>query len=126
GSLPVVNAAALELAVTFALALGCTVPNRSRFHRKHYFYPDASKNYQISQYDEPLGQGGGIDLPGGRRIGITRVHLEEDAGRLVHPAYADYSLVDLNRAGAPLIEMVTEPDLRTAEEARAFLTEVRA
>jgi len=126
GSLPVVNAAALELAVTFALALGCTVPNRSRFHRKHYFYPDAPKNYQISQYDEPLGQGGGIDLPGGRRIGITRVHLEEDAGRLVHPAYADYSLVDLNRAGAPLIEMVTEPDLRTPEEARAFLTEVRA
>jgi len=126
GSLPVVNAEALELALRLALALGCDVPARSRFHRKHYFYPDAPKNYQISQYDEPIGQHGAIAVPGGRTIGITRVHLEEDAGRLVHPTYADHSLVDLDRAGTPLLEMVTEPDLRTPDEARAFLTEVRA
>jgi aspartyl-tRNA(Asn)/glutamyl-tRNA(Gln) amidotransferase subunit B len=126
GSLPVTNGEAIEKAVRFSLALNCRVPERTQFHRKHYFYPDAPKNYQISQFDRPVGEHGWVELEGGRRIGITRCHLEEDAGRLVHPAYADHSLVDLNRAGTPLIEMVTEPDLRTPEEARAFLTHVQA
>ncbi len=126
GSLPVTNEAALRKAVRFSLALNCEVPELTQFHRKHYFYPDAPKNYQISQFDRPVGEHGWVELEGGRRIGITRCHVEEDAGRLVHPAYADHSLVDLNRAGAPLIEMVTEPDLRTPEEARAFLTHVQA
>lgn len=126
GSLPVVNQRAIELATTFALALGCRVAPQTRFHRKHYFYPDAPKNYQISQYDEPVGQHGRLELEDGSSIGITRCHLEEDAGRLVHPAYADHSLVDFNRAGAPLIEMVTEPDLRSADDARELLAEIRA
>ena len=126
GSLPSLNSEALELALRFSLALGCTVPDSTYFHRKHYFYPDAPKSYQTSQGDVPVGQHGAVELPGGRRIGITRCHLEEDAGRLVHPPYADHSLVDLNRAGAPLVEMVTDPDLRSPDEARAFLEEVRA
>src|SRR5690606_38203108 len=126
GALPLLNGRALELALAFATALGASVPPATRFHRKHYFYPDAPKNYQISQDDVPVGSGGALVLPSGRRIGIVRCHLEEDAGRLVHPAYADHSLVDLNRAGAPLIELVTEPDLRSGEEARDFLVEVRA
>lgn len=125
GALPVVNARAVELAATFALALGCRVHEHTQFHRKHYFYPDAPKNYQISQFDRPIGEHGALELQG-RSIGIARCHLEEDAGRLVHPAYADHSLVDLNRAGAPLLEMVTEPDLRTPTEARALLERVRA
>ena len=126
GSLPVANARALELAVRFAAALGCAVPSVTVFARKHYGYPDAPKNYQLSQHDRPVGLGGAIELPGGRRIGLVRCHLEEDAGRLIHPAYADHSLVDLDRAGAPLVELVTAPDLRSGEEARAFLEEVRA
>lgn len=126
GALPVANARALELAVRFADALGCDVPEVTTFARKHYGYPDAPKNYQISQHDRPVGLGGALELPGGRRIGLVRCHLEEDAGRLVHPTYADHSLVDLDRAGAPLIELVTAPDLRSGEEARAFLEEVRA
>ena len=126
GSLPTPNREAFEKALTLALALGCSVPERTQFHRKNYFYPDAPKNYQISQYDHPVGEGGVLTLSDGRRIGITRCHLEEDAGRSQHPTYADYSLVDLNRAGAPLVEMVTEPDLRTPEEAREFLQTVRA
>ncbi|MFA5549995.1 MAG: Asp-tRNA(Asn)/Glu-tRNA(Gln) amidotransferase subunit GatB [Trueperaceae bacterium] len=125
GTLPLLNEQALELALAFAAALGCEIPPVTHWHRKHYFYPDAPKNYQLSQDDVPVGLGGHIDVPGGRRIRITRCHLEEDAGRLVHPAYADHSLVDLNRAGSPLIEMVTEPDIRSAEEARDFLAEVR-
>src|SRR5690606_28806074 len=126
GSLPVVNRHAIDLAVTFALALNCDVAPETRFHRKHYFYPDAPKNYQTSQYDQPIGLSGSVTLGNGRVIGITRCHLEEDAGRLVHPTYADHSLVDLNRAGAPLLEMVTEPDLRSPEEARELLTEIRS
>ncbi len=126
GSLPTINREAFDKALTLALALGCRVPERTQFHRKNYFYPDAPKNYQISQYDHPVGEGGVLELSGGRRIGVTRCHLEEDAGRSQHPAYAPYSLVDLNRAGAPLVEMVTEPDLRTPEEARDFLHRVRA
>ena len=126
GSLPTINREAFDKALTLALALGCRVPERTQFHRKNYFYPDAPKNYQISQYDHPVGEGGVLKLSGGRRIGITRCHLEEDAGRSQHPTYAPYSLVDLNRAGAPLVEMVTQPDLRTPEEARDFLQRVRA
>jgi len=126
GSLPVANGDAIMKAVRFSLALHCQVPERTQFHRKHYFYPDAPKNYQISQFDRPVGEHGWVELDAGRRIGVTRCHVEEDAGRMVHPPYAEHSLVDLNRAGAPLIEMVTEPDLRTPEEARAFLTQVQA
>lgn len=126
GALPVANREAMELGLRFALALGCDVPDWTQFHRKHYFYPDAPKNYQISQYDRPIGEHGRLDVPGGRTIGITRVHLEEDAGRLQHPTYADHSLVDLNRAGAPLIEMVTEPEITSPQEARLFLAEVRS
>lgn len=125
GTLPLLNERALELALAFSVALDCEVPAVTFWHRKHYFYPDAPKNYQLSQDDVPVGANGYIDIPGGRRIGITRCHLEEDAGRLVHPAYADHSLVDLNRAGSPLIEMVTEPHIRSADEARDFLMEVR-
>lgn len=126
GSLPVVNERAIELATSFALALGCRLGERGGFDRKHYFYPDAPKNYQISQLDEPIGLGGSVMLPSGKMVNIARCHLEEDAGRLVHPAYADHSLVDLNRAGAPLIELVSEPELRSPEEARDFLIEVQA
>ena len=125
GSLPVINREAIDKAVMFSLALHCSVPEFTQFHRKNYYYPDAPKNYQISQFDRPVGEGGFVEVAG-RRIGVTRCHVEEDAGRLVHPPYADHSLVDLNRAGAPLIEMVTDPDLRTPEEARSFLNEVRA
>jgi aspartyl-tRNA(Asn)/glutamyl-tRNA(Gln) amidotransferase subunit B len=126
GALPVPNARAIELAVRFAAALGCAVPEVTAFARKHYGYPDAPKNYQISQHDRPVGLGGALELPDGRRVGLVRCHLEEDAGRLIHPTYADHSLVDLDRAGAPLIELVTAPDLRSGEDARAFLEEVRA
>jgi aspartyl-tRNA(Asn)/glutamyl-tRNA(Gln) amidotransferase subunit B len=125
GSLPVVNREALQKAIMFSLAMNCEVPELTQFHRKHYFYPDAPKNYQTSQYDRPVGSGGFLEV-GERRIGITRCHLEEDAGRLVHPPYAPYSLMDANRAGTALLEMVTEPDLRTPEEARDFLVQVRA
>ncbi len=126
GALPVPNARAVELAVRFAAALGCAVPEVTTFARKHYGYPDAPKNYQISQHERPVGLGGALELPNGRRVGLVRCHLEEDAGRLIHPTYADHSLVDLDRAGAPLIELVTAPDLRSGEDARAFLEEVRA
>jgi aspartyl-tRNA(Asn)/glutamyl-tRNA(Gln) amidotransferase subunit B len=126
GSLPTINRAAIEKAIMFSLALNCRVPEVTQFHRKNYYYPDAPKNYQISQYDRPVGEGGFLSLADGRRIGITRCHVEEDAGKLIHPTYAPYSLVDLNRAGAPLIEMVTEPDIRSPEEAREFLSVIRA
>src|SRR5690554_3966210 len=98
GTLPQVNAAAVEKAIMFALAVGCQVPPVTRFQRKHYFYPDAPKNYQTSQGDGPIGEHGALQIPGGRTIGVTRCHLEEDAGRSVHPEYVDYSLMDLNRA----------------------------
>ena len=126
GSLPTINQEAIEKAIMFSLALHCEVPELTQFHRKNYFYPDSPYNYQISQFDRPVGEHGFIELSSGRRIGITRCHVENDAGRSVHPAYASYSLVDLNRAGAPLIEMVTEPDIRSPEEAREFLQKVRA
>jgi aspartyl-tRNA(Asn)/glutamyl-tRNA(Gln) amidotransferase subunit B len=135
GSLPVVNARAVEYAARIGVALHCRIAERSQFHRKNYFYPDMPKNYQISQYDEPLCVGGWLDVDvdgASRRIGITRVHLEEDTGKSLHVGAtgrihgADYSLVDYNRAGIPLVEIVSEPDLRSADEARAYAEELRA
>ncbi len=136
GTLPVPNEKAIEYTITIGLALGCTIAPRSLFHRKNYFYPDMPKNFQISQYDLPLCVDGHLDieLPDGRtrRVGITRVHLEEDTGKTTHAgatgriAEADYALEDYNRAGLPLVEVVSEPDMRTPEEARAYFTELRA
>jgi aspartyl-tRNA(Asn)/glutamyl-tRNA(Gln) amidotransferase subunit B len=135
GSLPVANGRAVEYAARIGLALHCRIAERSQFHRKNYFYPDMPKNYQISQYDEPLCVDGwlDVDVEGEvRRIGITRVHMEEDTGKSLHVGAtgrihgADYSLVDYNRAGIPLVEIVSEPDLRSAEEARAYAEELRA
>jgi aspartyl-tRNA(Asn)/glutamyl-tRNA(Gln) amidotransferase subunit B len=135
GSLPVVNGRAVEFAARIGLALHCRIAERSQFHRKNYFYPDMPKNYQVSQYDEPLCVGGWLDVDVDgevRRVGITRVHLEEDTGKTLHVGAtgrihgADYSLVDYNRAGIPLVEIVSEPDLRSAEEARAYAEELRA
>ena len=129
GSLPVINDRAVDLAVQAALALGCDIHRHSRFDRKHYFYPDLPKGYQISQYDQPYCTGGGvtIDLPDGeqRYIRLTRIHMEEDAGKLVHQEGGRYSLVDLNRAGTPLCEIVSEPDMHSPQEAYAFLAELR-
>ncbi len=131
GSLPVLNAFAVELAMRIGTALGCEV-RRSSFHRKNYFYPDMPKDYQISQYDEPINVGGGLDLPDGSRVGIVRAHIEEDTGKTVHQGEsgrihgADYALVDYNRAGVPLVEIVSEPDIRSATQARAYVTELRA
>ena len=135
GSLPVANEKAVEHTIRIALALGCSIPSGSLFHRKNYFYPDMPKNYQISQYDFPLGSQGFLEIEGsfGRsRVGINRVHLEEDTGKSIHVggsgriADSDYSLEDFNRAGTPLVEIVSEPDIHSAEEARAFVTELRA
>ncbi|AWN23521.1 Asp-tRNA(Asn)/Glu-tRNA(Gln) amidotransferase GatCAB subunit B [Deinococcus irradiatisoli] len=125
GTLPTLNREAVNLALMFGLALGCDVSGFTQFHRKNYFYPDAPKNFQLSQYDRPIARDGALDV-GGERIRIKRAHLEDDAGKLMHPAYAPYSLLDLNRAGMPLIEMVTEADLTTPEQAREFLTQIRA
>jgi aspartyl-tRNA(Asn)/glutamyl-tRNA(Gln) amidotransferase subunit B len=135
GSLPVANERAVEYTIRIATALNCEIAEHSVFHRKNYFYPDMPKNYQISQYDLPIGYGGHVELSGDfgtTRVGITRVHLEEDTGSSVHVggsgriADSDYSLEDFNRAGTPLVEIVTEPDIRSAEEARVFVTELRA
>lgn len=125
GVLPSVNARAVDYGIMFALALGCEIAPWTQFHRRSYFYPDMPKNYQISQYDRPLGRNGYLEVAG-ERIGIKRVHLEEDAGKSLHPEGATYSLIDLNRAGAPLIEMVTEPDIRSPEQARLFLSHIRS
>jgi len=135
GSLPVANGRAVDYAARIGLALHCRIAERSQFHRKNYFYPDMPKNYQISQYDEPLCVDGWLDVDVDgevRRVGITRVHMEEDTGKSLHVGAtgrihgADYSLVDYNRAGIPLVEIVSEPDLRSAEEARAYAEELRA
>jgi aspartyl-tRNA(Asn)/glutamyl-tRNA(Gln) amidotransferase subunit B len=126
GALPVLNRRALELAVKLGLALGCTIRRRSRFARKQYFYPDLPKGYQISQYDEPLCEGGSIDITLGDVIAsvpLTRIHMEEDAGKSVHRGAR--SLVDLNRAGVPLCEIVTEPKLRSSAEAGELLRALR-
>ena len=133
GTLPVINRRAIELAVRTALAFECRVNPSCRFARKHYYYPDMPKNFQISQYEEPLAEDGGleIDLPGGasRRIGIQRLHLEEDVGKLVHEGTletAQASLVDYNRSGMPLMETVSRPELRSPEEAAIYLRAFRA
>jgi len=132
GSLPVFNRRAIELAVIAALALNSEVQGKSRFDRKNYFYPDLPKAYQVSQYDQPLAKGGYLDFiinENSRRINLERVHLEEEAGKLLHAGEsildAEYSLVDYNRAGIPLLEIVTKPDLRSGSEARLFLENLR-
>lgn len=129
GVLPVLNKEAVNMGILTGLALNCEIPARCKFDRKQYFYPDLPKGYQISQYDEPICVNGYIDI-NGKRIGITRAHLEEDAGKLVHAgadglAGSSYSLVDLNRAGTPLLEIVSEPDMRSSAEARAYMEELR-
>ncbi len=130
GVLPVLNRSLLEYAVQVGLALNCEIAPFSKFDRKNYFYPDLPKAYQISQYDLPLCRNGYLDVEVDgytRRVGITRVHMEEDAGKLLHgEGNPGYSLVDLNRAGVPLLEIVTEPDIRTPEEARLFLENLKA
>jgi aspartyl-tRNA(Asn)/glutamyl-tRNA(Gln) amidotransferase subunit B len=120
GALPVLNGHAVDLAVRAAVALGCTVHRVSIFARKHYFYPDLPKGYQISQYDRPLATAGAL-LIGDRTVRITRVHLEEDAGKSIHDRYPDGTAIDLNRAGVPLIEIVSEPDMRSPAEAGRYL-----
>jgi aspartyl-tRNA(Asn)/glutamyl-tRNA(Gln) amidotransferase subunit B len=131
GSLPVLNRQAVEYAMRIGTAVGCDV-RPSIFHRKNYFYPDMPKDYQTSQYDEPINVDGDLELPDGKRIGIERAHMEEDTGKTSHMggdgriSGADYSLVDYNRAGVPLVEIVSRPDMRSADEARAYVTELRS
>lgn len=123
GALPVLNSKAVELSARAAFALNSTPQKFSKFDRKHYFYPDLPKGYQISQFEEPIILGGFVDIiveGTNKKIGITRAHMEEDAGKSTHPTGRDYSLVDLNRAGTPLLEIVSEPDMHSAKEARAF------
>lgn len=129
GVLPVLNREAVNYAMKAAMALNCEIADRSKFDRKNYFYPDLPKAYQISQYDQPIGENGWIDIEVDgktKRIGITRVHLEEDAGKLNHIENGDGSLVDFNRVGVPLIEIVSEPDLRSPQEARAYLEKLKS
>ncbi|HLH43700.1 MAG TPA: Asp-tRNA(Asn)/Glu-tRNA(Gln) amidotransferase subunit GatB [Bryobacteraceae bacterium] len=131
GALPVLNRKAVELALQAALALNCRVNPRSIFARKNYFYPDLPKGYQISQYDQPLAEHGWVEIEvngTAKRIGVTRLHMEDDAGKSIHDGFRDsdlYSYVDLNRCGTPLIEIVSEPDLRSSDEAYAYLTAVK-
>ncbi|HWB83468.1 MAG TPA: Asp-tRNA(Asn)/Glu-tRNA(Gln) amidotransferase subunit GatB [Bryobacteraceae bacterium] len=131
GALPVLSREAVELAIKAALALDCTIRPKSRFARKNYFYPDLPKGYQISQYDEPMAEHGHVDIAvndAAKRIGITRIHMEDDAGKSIHDGFKDsdrYSYVDLNRCGTPLIEIVSEPDMRSPDEAYAYLTELK-
>ena len=131
GALPVLNRRAVELAMRIGLALNCTV-QPCTFHRKNYFYPDMPKAYQISQYDLPLNIDGWLELPGGKRIGVERAHLEEDTGKSTHIGGtggrihgSDHSLIDFNRAGVPLVEIVGRPDIASPEEARQYVTELR-
>ena len=128
GSLPVINKAAVEMAVRAGLALNCRIGEHNRFARKHYFYPDLPKGYQISQYESPICEDGWIDIAAGeanKRVRIKRAHLEEDAGKNIHGAGAGVSIVDFNRAGTPLLEIVTEPDMRSADEVVAYLRSLR-
>jgi len=134
GSLPMINRKAVEYTIKIGLALNCQISQFTQFHRKNYFYPDMPKNYQISQYDLPLCIGGYVDIDMEnytRRVGITRVHLEEDTGKLIHIgetgriSEAEYALVDFNRAGIPLVEIVTEPDIRSPEEAKVFVQKLK-
>lgn len=129
GVLPVLNRSVVEYAVKAGLATNCTIPDFSKQDRKNYFYPDLPKAYQISQYDLPLCVGGHIDIkPDGveKRIGITRIHIEEDAAKLMHDEWASDTMVDYNRCGVPLIEIVSEPDMRSAEEARAYVETLKS
>lgn len=133
GALPVLNKKAFDLSLMVALALNCKLPAVCHFDRKNYYYPDLPKNYQISQQYEPLGRDGYLDLELGngktKRIGIDNIHLEEDAGKNIHPegrSHVDYSLIDLNRAGTPLLEIVTTPDFRTKEEAEVFMKTMKS
>ncbi len=131
GALPVMSRQAVESAISAAIALHCHINPFSRFARKNYFYPDLPKGYQISQYDQPLAEHGYVDVVVGsekKRIGVTRVHMEDDAGKSIHDGFKDsdrYTYVDLNRSGTPLIEIVSEPDMRSSEEAYAYLTELK-
>lgn len=131
GALPVLNRQAVELAIKAALALRCTIRETSVFARKNYFYPDLPKGYQISQYDKPYAENGYVEINVDgvkKRIGITRIHMEDDAGKSIHDGFKDsdkYSYVDLNRTGTPLIEIVSEPDIRSSEEAYAYVTELK-
>src|SRR5436309_3995424 len=131
GALPVLSRQAVESAISAAIALHCKINPFSRFARKNYFYPDLPKGYQISQYDQPLAEHGYVDIEVGgvhKRIGITRVHMEDDAGKSIHEGFKDsdrYTYVDLNRSGTPLIEIVSDPDIRSADEAHAYLTAIK-
>lgn len=128
GSLPVLNGKVVEYAVMAGLATNCEIATYSKQDRKNYFYPDLPKAYQISQYDLPLCSHGYLDIEteaGKKRIGITRIHIEEDAGKLTH-VEGHGTLIDCNRCGVPLIEIVSEPDLRSAEETKAYLQKLRA
>src|SRR6202142_3316510 len=132
GALPVLNAKAVEFATLAALALHCEVRERSIFARKNYFYPDSPKGYQISQYDKPIAEHGWIDVPRAdgkiMRVGGTGAHMEEDAGKSIHDGFADSATrtyVDLNRCGTPLVEIVSEPDLRTPDEAYEYLNRLK-
>ena len=129
GTLPVLNEKVVEYAVKAGLATNCEIERNSKNDRKNYFYPDLPKSYQISQYDKPLCIGGNIEIEtsnGTKKIGITRIHIEEDAGKLNHDDLGGGSLVDLNRAGVPLIEIVSEPDMRSAEEAEHYLRKLKS
>ncbi|HEX3682801.1 MAG TPA: Asp-tRNA(Asn)/Glu-tRNA(Gln) amidotransferase subunit GatB [Bryobacteraceae bacterium] len=131
GALPVLSRQAVELAIEAALALKCRINSFSRFARKNYFYPDLPKGYQISQYDQPLAEHGRLDIPDGsgkKTVGVTRVHMEDDAGKSIHDGFADsdrFTYVDLNRSGTPLIEIVSDPDMRSPDEAYSYLTELK-
>ena len=125
GSLPVLNKQALLLALRVGIALSCAISDFTKFDRKNYFYPDLAKNYQISQYDKPLSYGGFLDVEV-KRIGIRRVHLEEDTGKLLHKEGENYSLIDFNRSGIPLLEIVSEPDINSPQEAYEYLTQLKA
>ncbi len=131
GALPVLSRQAVEAAISAALALRCRINPFSRFARKNYFYPDLPKGYQISQYDQPLAEHGYVDIltgHGKKRIGVTRVHMEDDAGKSIHDGFKDSdrnTYVDLNRSGTPLIEIVSEPDMRSPDEAYAYVTEIK-
>jgi aspartyl-tRNA(Asn)/glutamyl-tRNA(Gln) amidotransferase subunit B len=129
GVLPVLNKQAVEFAMRASMALNCEIATDTKFDRKNYFYPDNPKAYQISQFDKPIGENGFIEIEVNgkkKKIGITRLHLEEDAGKLTHADDGDYSLVDYNRVGTPLVEIVSEPDMRTPEEAYAYLEKLKA
>ena len=129
GALPVLNRRVVEFAIRLGLATNCTIRLDSQFSRKNYFYPDLPKAYQISQFDRPICENGWLDIElegQTKRIRITRIHMEEDAGKLIHEEHGDSSFVDLNRAGVPLLEIVSEPDLRTPEEAKAYMEKIHS